>query len=413
MENFTIEFREEQNLGHWSNLGTNGIDLSGVSDCWIRNICIKNANNGITLYASNISILDIVFDNFAGRVGDESEGYAGHQGIKINTAYNLIHNVIFKADDYEHTISFNNGGRYNVISRVSSHDMQLDDHGGSTGFNLFTEIDLGEGTPEVGRQTYRGSHDYSTFWNINAVRDQPYKEIFNENKDYYQGADIKYINTVVGLKTSLPTVTAEEYWHEKIDPALLQPQNIYIAQLIKNGKDLPASFDASKNPGKFIITASAGSNGSIAPDGSVTVSNGSEQTFDISADIGYEIEDVMVDGVSVGAVSSYTFSGIEADHNITVRFVQITTGTSSFFIGRGAQMSSSFIIFPNPTNGNLHISGIVGKARVRIFDLLGKEWVNTEAGSNNALDVSELSAGMYIIEVRENDKRVLQRLFKQ
>lgn len=487
MENFTIEFREEQNLGHWSQVGTNGIDLSGVSDCWIRNICIKNANNGITLYASNITILDIVFDNFDGRVGSESEGYAGHQGIKINSYNNLIHNVQFQGDDYEHTISFNNGGRNNVISLVSSPDMQLDDHGGNTGYNLFTEIDLGEGTPEVGRQTYRGSHDYSTFWNINAVKDQPYKEIFNENKEIYQGADIRYINTVVGLKTSLPTATTAEYWHEKIDPTLLQPQNIYIAQLLKNEKDLPASFDNRNNPGRFTIkisagsngsitpgdsvsllegwdqaftivadsgytiadvqvdgtslgavgsytfngvtsdhtisasfeqvmhtiTVNAGSNGTITPGGNVTVANGSDQTFDISADDGYEIADVQVDGVSVGAVASYTFRGVEADHTISASFIQDTTATSAPDPASGAQASSSIIIFPNPTNGTMHICGIDVKARVRIFDLSGNERIYAEAGSNTTLDVSDLKAGVYIIEVLENDKRVLHRLVKQ
>lgn len=413
MENFTIEFREEQNLGHWSNLGTNAIDLSGVSDCWIRNIRILNANNGITLYAKNVTILDIVFDNFAGRVGDESEGYAGHQGIKINSEYNLVHNVAFKADDYEHTISFNNGGRYNVLSRISSKDMQLDDHGGNTGYNLFTEIDLGEGTPEVGRQTYRGAHDYSTFWNISAIREQPYREIFNERKDIYQGADIKFINTVVGLNTNLPTEITETYWHENIDPARLQPQNIYLAQLVKNEKELPASFDNGNNPIKYTITVSAGSNGSITPGGSVTVDEGRDQAFTIAADSGHVIEEVLVDGSPVGADSTYTFRNVTGDHTISANFVLDSTATSAPSFGSGTYACSSLVIFPNPTNGKVYIHGIDKQARVRIFDLLGKERIYTEAVSNTILDVSDLKSGVYIIEVFVNDKRVLQRLVKQ
>ncbi len=485
MENFTIEFREEQNLGHWSNLGTNAIDLSGVSDCWVRNIRILNANNGITLYAKNVTILDIVFDNFDGRVGDQSEGYAGHQGIKINTEYNLVHNVVFQADEYEHNISFNNSGRYNVLSRISSPDMQLDDHGGSSGYNLFTEIDLGQGTPEVGRQTYRGSHDYSTFWNVNAVKDQPYKEIFNANKEIYQGADISFHNTVVGLKTSLPDDFTLEYWHESIAPSVLQPQNIYMAQLVKKGKALPAAFENSMNPARFsitassgsngsitpsgtvsliegfdqlftiaadtgyviedvlvdgasvgavdsftftgitddhtisvsfaqkiyIITASAGANGSISPAGSITLAWGSDQTYEISPDAGYQIEDVLVDDVSVGAVGNYTFPGITEDHTITAGFVRDTTFTSSFF-ENGTRVASSFVIFPNPATGSLHISGIDEPVLVRVCDLVGREWIVTEVGNSSVLDVSVLKPGMYIIEINEDHNCVLKRFIK-
>lgn len=387
MENFTIAFREEQNLGHWSNLGTNAIDLSGVSDCWVRNIRILNANNGITLYAKNVTILDIVFDNFEGRIGDKSEGYAGHQGIKINTEYNLVHNVEFRAGDYEHTISFNNAGRHNVISRLSSPDMQLDDHGGSSGFNLFTEIDLGKGTPEVGRQTYRGAHDFSAFWNIQAERDQPYSEIFNERLGSYQGADILSRNMVVGLKTSLPDDFTQEYWHEKIDPAILQPQNIYIAQLLKNGKALPISFDTSNNPSRFAIIVSAGSNGSITPGGTVSLIEGFDQAFSILADSGYIIEDVLVDNISVGVVNSFTFMDIQADHSISAGFIQDTSGSSTF-IEIGTQTPSPYVIFPNPAKGNLHISGMDGMVHVRIIDLMGREWIVAETFSSSVVDVS-------------------------
>lgn len=57
------------------------------------------------------------------------------------------------------------------------------------------------------------------------------------------------------------------------------------------------------------LTARAGEGGTIAPSGTVMIEEESEQTFAIQAEDGYEIDDVLVDGVSVGAVSSYTMSG--------------------------------------------------------------------------------------------------------
>ncbi len=57
---------------------------------------------------------------------------------------------------------------------------------------------------------------------------------------------------------------------------------------------------------KYTITATAGEGGSITPNGDVSVKEGASQTFAITADNGYEIADVLVDGHSVGAVGRLT-----------------------------------------------------------------------------------------------------------
>ena len=47
---------------------------------------------------------------------------------------------------------------------------------------------------------------------------------------------------------------------------------------------------------------------------------GADQTFTIDPDPGYVIDDVLVDDVSVGAVASYTFNNVIADHTIRASF---------------------------------------------------------------------------------------------
>jgi len=76
----------------------------------------------------------------------------------------------------------------------------------------------------------------------------------------------------------------------------------------------------SNLPATCTITASAGSHGSIAPSGSVSVNYGANQTFAISANTGCHIVDVLVDGASVGAVTSYEFTNVTANHTISVIF---------------------------------------------------------------------------------------------
>ena len=71
------------------------------------------------------------------------------------------------------------------------------------------------------------------------------------------------------------------------------------------------------------IAASAGAHGSITPSGSVTVNEGGNQTFTITAEPDYEVLEVKVNGASVGTVSTYTFNNVSQDHTITASFVYV------------------------------------------------------------------------------------------
>jgi hypothetical protein len=71
------------------------------------------------------------------------------------------------------------------------------------------------------------------------------------------------------------------------------------------------------------ITASAGTGGTISPSGSVSVNQNAGQTFTISANSGYRIAEVKVDGASQGTAASYAFSNVTAGHTIAVTFCPI------------------------------------------------------------------------------------------
>ncbi len=79
----------------------------------------------------------------------------------------------------------------------------------------------------------------------------------------------------------------------------------------------------------YTITASAGTGGSISPSGGVSVQSGANQTFTITANTGYKIAGVTVDGVSQGAIASYTFSAVSANHTISATFAALTYYTLS------------------------------------------------------------------------------------
>jgi hypothetical protein len=106
------------------------------------------------------------------------------------------------------------------------------------------------------------------------------------------------------------------------------------------------TISASFSVKTYTITASAGTGGTISPGGSVSVNHGANQSFTITANAGYQIASVMVDGVSQGAISSYTFSNVTAGHTISATFSAVTyTITAS--AGTGGSISPSGAVSVN------------------------------------------------------------------
>ncbi len=95
-----------------------------------------------------------------------------------------------------------------------------------------------------------------------------------------------------------------------------------------------------------VITASAEPNGSISPSGAVSVNYGADQTFTITPDTGYHVADVLVDGSSVGAVTSYPFTNVIAPHTIVASFA-IDTFTIDASAGENGSISPAGAVSAN------------------------------------------------------------------
>ena len=108
---------------------------------------------------------------------------------------------------------------------------------------------------------------------------------------------------------------AEEYWHYYYHtPTEKWPSSSGLSVKYVNQINI---YTSCTSP---IITATADANGSIEPSGEVMVDFGTDQTFTITPDPGYAVADVLVDGDSVGAVTSYTFTKVNTAHTIAASF---------------------------------------------------------------------------------------------
>jgi hypothetical protein len=109
--------------------------------------------------------------------------------------------------------------------------------------------------------------------------------------------------------------------------------------------DLAVSYNGGNvsillNARLHTITASAAANGAISPSGTVTVVSGTSQSFTITPSAGYHVTDVLVDGVSVGAVSSFQFDNVSGDHTISAAFA-ISTYTIAATAGANGSITPS------------------------------------------------------------------------
>ncbi|MEQ2038672.1 alpha-L-fucosidase [Mediterraneibacter gnavus] len=72
---------------------------------------------------------------------------------------------------------------------------------------------------------------------------------------------------------------------------------------------------------EFTVNASVeGEGGTITPNGATTVTEGNDVTFKITPDKTHKVADVLVDGESVGAVTSYTLKDVKANATIVAKF---------------------------------------------------------------------------------------------
>ncbi len=123
----------------------------------------------------------------------------------------------------------------------------------------------------------------------------------------------------------------------QVDGSSVGPVSSYTFSNVTATHTISATFATTK----YTITATAGSGGSISPYGATKVNSGGSQTYTITPTSGYSISGVQVDGTSVGAVSSYTFSNVTATHTISATFATGTTQTPVFATNSGGGQYTS------------------------------------------------------------------------
>ena len=163
-----------------------------------------------------------------------------------------------------------------------------------------------------------------------------------------------------------------------------------------------ATFTQTASTVTYVISASVGNGGTVSPAGSTTVAKGMSQTYTFTSNSGYQISNVLVDGSSVGALSSYTFSNVQAPHTISASFTQ-RTSTATYTIyksgttiiatnaaGTTITSSTNFGAVFNYLNSRLLANDVVYITGNTIYPVytrptLTKSYITVEGGSGAVL----------------------------
>ena len=111
--------------------------------------------------------------------------------------------------------------------------------------------------------------------------------------------------------------------------AVSNTAKLTIEKSASTGTTKPAGNNTGTSATGYTITASAGAGGSITQSGKVSVQSGKSASFTIVANKDYEVEDVKVDGKSIGSVGVYTFTNVKANHTIEATFRRTVAETTA------------------------------------------------------------------------------------
>lgn len=156
--------------------------------------------------------------------------------------------------------------------------------------------------------------------------------------------------------------------------------------------------------GEAFVTVAADT---LSEAGSFTSLWDEQSTFDIHAPQGKVFEKLMIDSVEVPEakgleVFSYTPSSTDAYIHLTATTVD-TTSTALF-----EATSSKVVLYPNPSTGQLTLSGSYDSYDVSIFDLSGR--LALRASEVSTLDVSSLKKGCYMLHIKSGNMSTNEKL---
>lgn len=184
-----------------------------------------------------------------------------------------------------------------------------------------------------------------------------------------------------------------------------------------NGSPQPTGIAMSGSNGKVILVNTTTAETTADPTGSQIVD---KVAFGTSSTSGFEGSGPTGTALTNSTAAFRNLNGCTDTNDNASDFTAATpaprnTATALNVCGTASAKNFDAIaglsMYPNPVTGNvLNITSSANLAmNVAIFDVLGKQVINTKV-TNNTVNVSSLNAGVYIVKITEDGKTATRKL---
>jgi hypothetical protein len=160
----------------------------------------------------------------------------------------------------------------------------------------------------------------------------------------------------------------------------------------------------------YTITATAGEHGSIDPSGQIVVDWGEDATFTFEPEDEFMVDELFIDGESIGFAESYTFENVIAEHTIHVTF-RLIVGIQAV-----TNWQSYIEVYPNPAISKVTIdfNNLDITMEDPIYEIYDYAGAVVQSGNienkTTKIDISTLAASRYVLRII--DKQTVKATFK-
>ena len=90
--------------------------------------------------------------------------------------------------------------------------------------------------------------------------------------------------------------------------------------MVKPGTTIYVTISNGPEKKEFTVTVTCGAGGSVSPSGNQKVAEGGSVSFTITPKEGYEVATLVIDGMTVLPLTSYSFMNVDSNHTLYVTF---------------------------------------------------------------------------------------------
>ncbi|GAA4762650.1 MULTISPECIES: InlB B-repeat-containing protein [Flavobacterium] len=282
-------------------------------------------------------------------IGTNSTSNVSNVFVDDAITYNAVPSSIGTSS---HTVTFNaNGGSGSMSPQTSCGSANLTTNtytnSGFT-FNGWNTASNGSGTSYTDGQTYNFSADITLYAQWTPVASGNIITVTQATGGTISPGTSSGITNGSNLDFTASPTSCYDFTNWVVDGSNVGNSNPYSFTNITANHTITAVYTIKT----FAISANAGVNGSISPNGVTNVNCGSNQTYTITPNAGYLVQDVLVDGVSLGSITSYTFNNVTATHTISVTFTSpcFSEDFASILAGDNTTTGGSGTLWSGNTN---------------------------------------------------------------